>query len=66
MSEGAVRSERRCRIWFCREAERALCCADCRERDACLERCLNWPSRCGCAARVELNARGDAITYKIV
>ena len=66
MSEGAVRTERRCRVYACREVGRALCCADCRLRDACLERCLNWPNRCGCAARVGIDSRGNAVTYKII
>lgn len=30
---------------------RAICCADCWQRAVCLERCLNWPSRCGCVGK---------------
>lgn len=43
--------QRSCLIYFCREMDRALCCADCWQRDACLDRCLNWPSRCGCVGK---------------
>lgn len=45
------RRERRCRIYVCREMGRALCCADCRQQLSCLERCLNWPTRCRCSVR---------------
>ena len=64
MPEG-LRTERRCRIAVCREVGRALCCADCRLRDACLDRCLNWPNRCGCAAVAEIDSRGNTIHYHI-
>ena len=43
--------QRSCLIWLCRDMGRALCCADCWQRDACLDRCLNWPSRCGCVGK---------------
>ena len=36
---------------LCREMGRYICCADCWQRPACLERCLNWPSRCGCVGK---------------
>ena len=61
-----MRRERRCRIFRCREIGRALCCADCRLRDACLERCLNWPHRCGCSAVAEIDSRGNTIRYHII
>lgn len=44
---------RSCLIYQCGEMGRALCCADCWQRAACLDRCLNWPSRCGCVGKSE-------------
>lgn len=61
-----VRRERRCRIHVCREVGKALCCADCRMRESCLDRCLNWPHRCGCAGLAGMDSRGNTITYKIL
>lgn len=43
--------QRTCLIHVCREIGRSLCCADCWMRDACLDRCLNWPSRCRCVGK---------------
>lgn len=51
MSEGAVKPPRTCLLFACREMGRYICCADCWQRPACLDRCLNWPSRCGCVGK---------------
>ena len=57
-----MKQARICRIYVCRAVGKALCCADCWMRDECPERCLNWPSRCKCAAiRTDCHT-SDAVT----
>lgn len=48
-----VKLKRICKIWFCRDMRKWLCCADCWMRDDCPDRCLNWPSRCRCVSKEE-------------
>ena len=65
--QGAVKRPRTCLIHDCREMGRPVCCADCWQRDACLDRCLNWPSRCRCVGRSEaeyLDAVRDVLDEK--
>ena len=50
MNQGG-RQRRGCRIYFCRELQAMRCCADCHLWQSCLERCLNWPSRCRCVSQ---------------
>lgn len=51
MTGETPKQDRRCKIYVCRETGQPLCCADCRLWASCLERCLNWPSRCRCSVR---------------
>ena len=59
-------AQRFCKQFYCDERGDRYCCADCRLRDACLERCLNWPHRCGCSAVAEIDSRGNTIHYHII
>ena len=36
-----------CLRFYCDELGDRYCCADCRQRDDCLNPCLNHPVRCG-------------------
>ena len=37
---------RHCQIYVCSTRNKDVCCADC-DRQACTNRCLNAPERCG-------------------
>lgn len=46
---------RHCQIYVCSTRNKDVCCADC-DRQACTNRCLNAPERCGQAIQPEIAA----------